>query len=261
MAHGIQNAMREIFSREDDTPDVMLLSRYNFLLNDKAVVEAIKPYEKDGLKVVRSTIHRSKGREASEVIVLGNESGLYGFPTEIVDDPVLNMVSAESQPYPHAEERRLFYVALTRTRGRVYLLVPENNPSAFVQELLDGPYEDHIELIGETSERYRCPVCHGRTIRRTQGTYGTFWACLHFPRCSGKLMECQECGVGVWEPQLEAGRIREFMCTNCKMVQPACPDAECRVGVLVRRDGPHGSFLGCSEWRRDGSGCNHTTNA
>lgn len=41
-------------------------------------------------------------------------SGTFGFPSEVVDDPVLSLAMAEADPFPHAEERRLFYVALTR---------------------------------------------------------------------------------------------------------------------------------------------------
>ena len=46
----------------------------------------------------------------------------------------------------YSEERRLFYVALTRTKNETYLFVKKDNPSIFVKELLkkDG---NNIEII------------------------------------------------------------------------------------------------------------------
>jgi len=60
------------------------------------------------------TVHRAKGKEADNVIVLNGESGLLGFPNEIEDDEMLQLVLSEPDKFLFAEERRLFYVALTR---------------------------------------------------------------------------------------------------------------------------------------------------
>lgn len=95
---------------------VDILGRYNF---DRQLVPAGKV---DGLKVGFRTAHSSKGLEADYVILPNVTSGTYGFPSTIQDDPVLALAMAEADDYPHAEERRLFYVALTRARRQVTLL-------------------------------------------------------------------------------------------------------------------------------------------
>jgi DNA helicase-4 len=75
------------------------------------------------------------------VIVTGLTADKYGFPSEIEDDPLLELVLAKPDRFPNAEERRLFYVALTRARHQVHLLVDRSRPSSFALELLNGGYD------------------------------------------------------------------------------------------------------------------------
>lgn len=82
------------------------------------------------------TSHKSKGLEEENVIIINLENKLLGFPNKIKDEKVLRFVSSSFEKIPYSEERRLFYVALTRTKNKVYLLAPKNNPSIFVKELL-----------------------------------------------------------------------------------------------------------------------------
>jgi DNA helicase-4 len=89
--------------------------------------------------------HDSRGKESDYVILVGVKSGRLGFPSEIEDDVVLDLVRLEDEKYPYAEERRLFYVAATRARKGVYILADKNNPSPFSLEIKKGNY-DFIEL-------------------------------------------------------------------------------------------------------------------
>ncbi len=68
------------------------------------------------------TVHGSKGLEADHVILPRMVSGASSFPSGVVDDPVLQLAMQEPEAYPMAEERRLFYVALTRARQQVHML-------------------------------------------------------------------------------------------------------------------------------------------
>ena len=82
------------------------------------------------------TAHSSKGLGFDHVILLNGRDGIYGFPAKIPDDPVLSFVIKKDPGIAHAEERRLFYVAMTRTKNRVYIIAPAKNPSEFVKELM-----------------------------------------------------------------------------------------------------------------------------
>lgn len=149
------------------------------------------------------TVHKSKGLEADYVILLNARNDLLGFPNLIADDPLLQLVLAKAEPYQYAEERRLFYVALTRTRNNVYLLVPEKMYSPFVDELSDlGVDAKHFTGSAATKEIIECPKCKkGRLIVR-KGKNGEFMACSNFPRCDYSIngrytadsKRCKLCG-------------------------------------------------------------------
>jgi len=81
------------------------------------------------------TIHRSKGLESENVVIINLEDGVLGFPNQIKNDSVLRFVTKDFEKYPFSEERRLFYVALTRTKNYVYLLVPKHSKSVFALEI------------------------------------------------------------------------------------------------------------------------------
>jgi DNA helicase IV len=108
------------------------------------------------------------------------DSGIFGFPSEIADDPILNSVLHEGDKFDNAEERRLFYVATTRARHQNYLLYDLLNPSKFVTELLQLSSE--MAAMKET----KCPECGGILVKRS-GAYGDFYGCVHYPQCTGKM--------------------------------------------------------------------------
>jgi DNA helicase-4 len=82
------------------------------------------------------SIHKAKGLEADNIILILNNSNYpYIFPSEISSDPLLDMVLSVKQEIKYAEERRLFYVALTRTKKNLYILVDKNSSNIFIDEL------------------------------------------------------------------------------------------------------------------------------
>jgi DNA helicase-4 len=252
------SALEDIAFRTEGAVSVLVLARYLHVFKDLDLKDPSLTHS-GRIELLPSTVHRAKGLEADHVVVLDLRAGTHGFPSEIADDRVLRIVTHGEDDFRNAEERRLFYVALTRTRGRVYLLAGSDRPSGFVQELLADEYSDAIEVFGAKSERHRCPLCQGMTIRQKAGREGTFWACLHYPRCEGNLTICDACGEGAIEPEVTENRVVRFRCSRCPATAEVCP--ACGTGALLARRGPFGSFWGCSNWRRDESGCVFTKKA
>lgn len=122
---------------------IFLLGRYSFddyylSFMYKSVKEGNKFYYLiNDRKIEFLTIHKSKGLEADYVIILQCNKDIYGFPSQINDDPVLNYVLTKSDQYPYGEERRLFYVAITRAKIMTMVLYDKRFPSVFVDEFLN----------------------------------------------------------------------------------------------------------------------------
>ena len=130
---------------------IFLLGRYSF---DDYYLSYGYQSTKDGnrfyyfienRKIEFLTAHKSKGLEADYVIILQCNKDTYGFPSLVNDDPVLNYVLTKSDQYPYGEERRLFYVAITRAKIKTFVLYDKRFPSVFVDEFL------HPEKITEKS--------------------------------------------------------------------------------------------------------------
>ena len=223
--------------RYDNKPDVLILGRYNRLKPDiRALGRAWR-----GLSLSFRTIHASKGLEADYVIVLGLNGGQYGFPTEIADDPLLDLVLSKPEAHPNAEERRLFYVALTRARRHVFLIADGGSPSSFATELVHGGYD--ITLFGRRpAPETPCPACTGGRLQRREHphTGKTFYGCSNYPLCRYGQPACPGCGTG-----LPVRRQRGFQCTDCRLELAACPRCE---GWLQTKTGRSGEFLGCSNY-------------
>ena len=91
------------------------------------------------------TIHKSKGLEEDNIILINLTNNNNSLPSKIKNPKIINKL-IKTDYYPYEEERRLFYVALTRTRNNIYLLVPKSNYSIFIKELMKN-YKNYIEYI------------------------------------------------------------------------------------------------------------------
>jgi DNA helicase-4 len=172
---------------------VFLLARYKFQRP-----EALDEWKTQFpvLNITFKTAHSSKGLEADYVIVLGLHTGSYAFPSEINDDPLLRLVMPQAESFRNAEERRLFYVAMTRARHGVYLLGSRHTSSAFLKELVNDntirfkvsdeqkPAETTVSGKGNAPTLIEtCPECRQGTLCNRSGKFGKFFGCSNYPSC------------------------------------------------------------------------------
>lgn len=130
------------------------------------------------------TAHRSKGREADYVILPGmiNRS----FPSLRADDPVLSLAMPDGDTYPLSEERRLFYVALTRARRSVAMFTVQGRHSPFLDELVEDGAVEVTAISGAAIHEERCPVCKVGVFVDRNGPHGAFRSCSSYPLCHNK---------------------------------------------------------------------------
>ncbi|MES0179696.1 UvrD-helicase domain-containing protein [Mesorhizobium sp. M0025] len=130
------------------------------------------------------SFHRSKGLEADYTILLDVSEGDYGVPSRIEDDELLNLVIPRPETFAYAEERRLFYVALTRASRGTFLLCNNRKPSRYIGELCEIAGDDvRFETIdGEKLDQ--CPRCLvGQVVERRRPDDTVFFGCNQFPGC------------------------------------------------------------------------------
>lgn len=171
----ILNTLNREALGEKKKATVFLLGRYRHNKPDN-FIEYKNQYK--NLLVEFLTIHTSKGSEADYVIILDVLSGKYGIPSGVTDDPLLEIVLSKGESYPHAEERRLMYVAMTRARHRVFIVTEDGRQSVFVLELEGSKNSDTTAM--------RCKECGGEMVKRS-GPYGVFYGCTNFPKCNYKI--------------------------------------------------------------------------
>ncbi|WP_019263890.1 UvrD-helicase domain-containing protein [Methanobrevibacter smithii] len=203
------------------------------------------------------TVHQSKGLECDNVILINLKNWKAGFPNKMVDDPVLNFVKRNGDSFSYAEERRLFYVALTRTKNNVYLLAPYFKSSVFVQELktdanvellnLEHNRLETLKNIEKNGERYviptklKCPVCKTGVV-----LLESFWN-------KGKLNRVLKCSHNMAPPFNRCNWEGGYYGSELEDLDDIeyCPSCD---GILIKRyrhsDGH--PFLGCTNFRKTG---------
>lgn len=237
-----QSEVEDIFLNEIQTlvtkygnKSILVLGRHSFDINDLIKLtpnSRIKYIESTGkleikgfedLDIQYLTVHKSKGTEADNVIVLNMKNHLLGFPNKMTSDPILSLLLSDKEEYRFAEERRMFYVALTRTKNEVILLVP-TDVSLFIEELLtDNQYV--LTAIDGTLNATNCPYCQtGKLmIRENFSTNTQFLGCSHYPSCNQTFKDLEILD-------------NQFLCPTCKS------------GFMTKRTSKRGNFLGCTNY-------------
>ena len=132
--------LKEMLEEGIHPTEILVLSRFNLVLeNLKRFCEIrripIKDISERKNGITFLTIHRSKGLQYKYVIVLDVVSGTYGFPSEMKDDSVLEIAKIKRKRDSFEEERRLFYVALTRSKEFISFFTVDKNKSIFLKEI------------------------------------------------------------------------------------------------------------------------------
>ena len=228
---------------------ILILIRYNFEAEQLTKYSDLFYFSNDRLKsknypnanIEVMTIHKSKGLGFDNVILLNGSDGTFGFPSQIEIDPILSLVIYDDKSVEYAEERRLFYVALTRTKNRVFIMYPTSKPSEFVRELVED-YED-VTLHGKIDPKQtnrkltHCPLCGYPLQLKDNKAYG-----LKLYMCTN---EVELCG---------------FMSNNLKGgIQSIEKCDQCLDGFMIIKDARKSNqvFLGCTNYKLDKKGCNN----
>ncbi len=252
MAHAIEKVLEDLLKYKKvegkEVGSILLLGRYGFdgdQLERTGLFEYInrtnkvKSIKYPGLDITFMTAHSSKGLGYDDVIVINGKNETYGFPSKVEDDPVLSFVIKGDRSIDYAEERRLFYVAMTRTKNRVFFIAPEANPSEFLIELKQS-YKN-VKLLGEWNEEEPasyinkpCPLCGYPMQLKYKKAYGLrLYICTNEPELCGFMTN-----------DYRAGKLAIQKCDKC------------RDGYLVVKMGRDNEFfLGCTNYKRNGSGC------
>ncbi len=248
--------LRRIADIADHGSHVYLLGRYGFNLPTKPHLRELNALVPT-LSLEAYTVHSSKGKEADYVVMLGLEKGKHGFPSQKVTHPLLDALLPKQEDYAFAEERRLFYVAITRARKRAYLISDIAKASEFVIELLDNQYsieldEFEVSLAQKLFQLIHCAKCKTGSLVAKDGAFGKFFGCNNYPLCNHTENGCISCG----SVMQRLGRFKVCINPDCDSWIPTCP--ECG-GEMMQRDGRYGKFWGCKNFRRDDDvTCKHT---
>ena len=171
------------------------------------------------------TVHKAKGLEADNIILINMENKLIGFPNKISDDPILALVLSNLDNYNFAEERRLFYVALTRTKNVTYLMAPLQGQSIFCEELTEEFHINQEPVSGiNVPKKAMCPKCKKGylVIRENSHDGNVFLGCSNYPFCDESFKQIEIIN-------------NQIRCNVCG-------------GYMVKRCGKYGEFYGCTNY-------------
>lgn len=260
LGEAIQHSLDDIVAKNDTDKTVFLIGRYNFDGKNLSRLtdffywsnNKIKSKKYPTLDITFMTAHSSKGLGGDNVIIINGKDDVLGFPSKIEDDPVMKLVIKDDESIDYEEERRLFYVALTRTKNRVYIITPQNNPSKFITEIKDS-FQNvilrgaklHPCDLGNT--KYTCPVC-GYPLQKRSSNFKflnatkNLWICSNDPELCGFLTNDLN------------GNKDLLSISKC----PKCHDGYLIVKRIKNKDrtAADNIMLGCTNYKQDGTGCN-----
>ena len=217
---------------------ILLIGRYNYdmykLYRTGKFVELpgnrVKSEKYPNANITFMTAHSSKGLGYDNVVLINMFECKFGFPCQIEDDPIIKLVMHEDKSMPFAEERRLFYVAMTRTKNRVYIATPKHRPSRFLVELIKDyhlPVSEEINMQTVGLFNLRCPICGFPLKYEFNKNYGlNLWLCTN---------DAEVC---------------DFMTNDKIHKHDICKCRKCKDGYLIVKMNPKNGnvFYGCTNY-------------
>jgi len=194
-------------------------------MEEVALLTHIDNYNKDQQQVTLMTLHSAKGLEFPVVFLTGMEDGLFPIQRSIEDPPALE------------EERRLFYVGLTRAMERAYLSGAQmrqrygetmySRPSRFLEEIPSHLLEYGTRTISDYSPReYRREKSTKVTrTKTTKSATAPKRRSTNMQRALGNLNNREE---GVYEAGMQVGH-KIFGKGKILNVEGAGPEAKVTV--------------------------------
>lgn len=254
VAEAIEKSLDMLVNEYGDNQKILFIGRYGFegptlgLMKENIFTYykgILKSTKYPNLKLTFLTAHSSKGLGYDNVVIINAKDAILGFPSKIEDDPVMKLVIKDDESFDYAEERRLFYVALTRTKNKVHIITPKYKPSQFVLELKEKYNNILLEGVSlsparEMSNILKCPYCGYPLQKRENKNFkvkGKVWICSNDPEICGFVTN-----------DISGGKMCISKC-------PKCEDGYLIVKTVKAQNGNDQKMLGCTNWRPDGTGC------
>lgn len=255
--HRCLNTFNKSAQQQNKRLSLLIIGRYR-----KEKVQILKDVDLSKLpfaylNISYVTAHASKGLEADYVILLEVETG--NFPSVKENDELIDLVLPQKESYLYAEERRLFYVALTRAKHFVYILFDSDQASPFVTEI--NQYGNTLvdNKLATSFTQFHCPSCNSGTLKALQTRYNkTFYTCTLTPACNNTVNACKQCNSPM-QPHSKGFK----HCLGCGEIELNC--SRCGVGTMVGRlenDPDRDTFYSCNRYRRGADdSCNESMSA
>ena len=152
------NQIRKLIKKGYNKEDILFLYR-----RSKMFGSYLERFKQERIWVSAKTIHSSKGLEAKAVFIIGLTEGKGGFPDVWMEDRIYQIVKKSNHDLLLEEERRLFYVAITRAKDDLFLLTEKGNESSFLKEIPDDfTFKTSVPFKSVIEEIKFCPNCSNR---------------------------------------------------------------------------------------------------
>ena len=120
-------------------------------------------FKKEGMRVQSKTIHAAKGLEAKVVFIIGLTEGNGGFPDIWLEDRIFQVIKEANHDLLMEEERRLFYVAITRAKDKLFLITEKGNESSFLKEIPETfTVKTSIPIKSVVEKVITCDKCYSQ---------------------------------------------------------------------------------------------------